>query len=382
MAFLSAFSNFLTGPVGNGLQNTPQNIRTTKRNLKRSGFFDDETENDFITADMEKSIRRFQQARDLKEDGKLFPGGETERELFRTLERRDPKPFFRPAVDKGDHVGFGGNVTGTLAYKPRNHDQPSSELPAQKLRIGLLGEAGGNQPTDVLGARPEIRSSQSQILNSATNKEVMDAITLEEGDPRENNHMFQDTAKHVTVAGGVLLYTVEDAKKLPFMIRDESGGWRDAEPDEIERAYNKAKAVQATNVPAAHFKPGTEFARTHGLEDMKLPADVAMRKMEKHALLSAKRLRRKFPDFDSFPKSAQQALLDLEFNLGIKLHNKKDKAYVEKHGIPWKNLYAAIHDRDWIRAANESSRVTEGHTGMASRNQRTREKFLNAAKEE
>ena len=347
MAFLSAFANFLTGPVGNGLQNTPQNIRTTKRNLKRSGFFDDETENDFITANMEKSIRRFQQARDLKEDGKLFPGGETERELFRTLEQRDPSPFFRPAVDKGDHVGFGGNVTGTLARKPRNHDQLSSELPAQKLRIGLLGEAGGDvltawQGSDtVIGSAGDDRStdssnargwvifprsrppasniplSQQQILNNISNEKVMNELIQEEGDPAEYKYMFQDTAKHVTVAGGVLLYTVEDAKKLPFTVPDENGGRRPATPEEIEAAYEKVEAIQATNVPAHHFNPSAEFAQAHDLDDLKLPADVARREMKEHALSSAKALRRKFPSFDTFPESAQLALLDMEFNLGV-----------------------------------------------------------------
>ena len=148
MAFFSAFADFLTGPVGNGLQNTPKDIRNTKRNLSRSGFFNDETENDFITAEMEKSIRHFQRARGLKEDGKLLPGGETEREIFKTLERRDPGPFLGHAVDGGGYVGFGGNVSGTLERKPRHHGQSAfspSAFTGRKLDIGLLGSAGNNQ---------------------------------------------------------------------------------------------------------------------------------------------------------------------------------------------------------------------------------------------
>ena len=394
MAFLSAFADFLTGPVGNGLQNTPKDIRNTKRNLSRSGFFNDETENDFITAEMEKSIRRFQRARDLKEDGKLLPGGETEREIFRTLERRDPDPFFGHAVDDGGYVGFGGNVSGTLERKPRHHDRPafsSSALTGRKLDIGLLSVARNDQLAADRSPRKfdikeppvsEKLSSRPQILNGTGNKKVMDGIIREEGDPNEYNYMFQDTAGQVTVAGGILLYTVEDAKKLPFTVPDGHGGWRSATPEEIEAAYEKVKGVQATNVPADRFNPSAEFAQAHNLDDLRLPADIARSKLEKHALLSAKELRRKFPDFDTFPEGAQLALLDLEFNLGIKLHNETDEAYVEKHGTAWENLYAAIQDRDWIRAANESSRVTEGHAGMVSRNRRTREKFLKAANEE
>ena len=409
MSFLSAFADFLTGPVGNGLQNTPKDIRNTKRNLSRSGFFNDETENDFITAEMEKSIRRFQRARDLKEDGKLLPGGETEREIFRTLERRDPDPFFGHAVDDGGYVGFGGNVSGTLERKPRHHDRPafsSSALTGRKLDIGLLGSAGNDRLTDSSPVEfdatgrmirdktipvpkrkpvvPELSSSLSQILKRIDNKKVMTEIIREEGDPKKYNYMFKDTAKgggKVTVAGGVLLNSVEDAKELPFTVPDGRGGRRRATPEEIERAYRKVEAVQATNVPAARFNPKTEeFAQTHDLDDLRLPADIALREFEKRVVSSAKELRRKFPGFDDFPESAQHALLDMEFNMGSRFHEGgEDKP--KELGRGWPELFKAVRKQDWIRVANQSSRLTEGHAGMADRNRRTMEKFLEAAKE-
>ena len=392
MAFLNAFADFLTGPVGNGLQNTPKDIRNTKRNLSRSGFFNDETENDFITAEMERSIRRFQRARDLKEDGKLLPGGETEREIFRTLERRDPGPFFGHAVDDGGYVGFGGNVSGTLERKPRHHGRPafsSSALTGRKLDIGLLSVARNDQlaadrsPRKFDAKEPPVSeklSSRLQILNGIDNKKVMDEIIREEGDPNEYNYMFQDTAGHVTVAGGILLYTVEDAKKLPFTVPDGHGGWRPARPEEIERAYLKVKAVQATNVPADRFNPRAEFAQAHSLDDLRLPADIALREFKKRVVSSAKELRRKFPGFDDFPKSAQHALLDMEFNMGSRFHEGgEDKP--KELGRGWPELFKAVRKQDWIRVANQSSRLTEGHAGMADRNRRTMEKFLEAAKE-
>ncbi len=125
MGLFGAFADFLKGSVGNGLTNDPADVRNTKRNLNRSGFFDDEIENDFITGELDSSIRNFQRDRGLREDGRLFPGGETEREIFKTLEQRDPDPFFSQDVDDGGSVGFGGNIRGTLERKPRERRRPA-----------------------------------------------------------------------------------------------------------------------------------------------------------------------------------------------------------------------------------------------------------------
>ena len=81
MGLFGALSNFLTGAVGNNLDNDPQDIRDTKRRLNRLGFFDDEVENDFITRELDNGIKGFQRDNDLRVDGKLLPGGETEREI-------------------------------------------------------------------------------------------------------------------------------------------------------------------------------------------------------------------------------------------------------------------------------------------------------------
>ncbi len=124
MGLFGAFADFLKGPVGNGLQNDPADVRNTKRNLNRIGFFDDEVENDFITRELDTGIRDFQRDNDLSIDGRLFPGGETERSIFYTLEQRDPDPFFGRSDDDGQSIGFGGNVSGTFERKPRESRQP------------------------------------------------------------------------------------------------------------------------------------------------------------------------------------------------------------------------------------------------------------------
>lgn len=81
MALFSNISNFLNGPVGNNLANDPQDIKNTKKNLKRLGYLDDETENEFITRELEAGIKSFQKDNGLRIDGILMPRGETEREI-------------------------------------------------------------------------------------------------------------------------------------------------------------------------------------------------------------------------------------------------------------------------------------------------------------
>ncbi len=93
MGFLGAISNFLNGPVDNNLTNHPQDIRNTKRGLNRLGYFGDDTENDFITRELDTGIKSFQKDNDLRVDGKLLPGGDqsekNERGTLPTVNREE-----------------------------------------------------------------------------------------------------------------------------------------------------------------------------------------------------------------------------------------------------------------------------------------------------
>lgn len=87
MAFFEALSGFLKQPVGNNLDNAPEDVKNTKRRLNTLGYFEDDTENDFITRDLDDGIKRFQDDNDLRIDGKLLPGGETERTIQKNIKR-------------------------------------------------------------------------------------------------------------------------------------------------------------------------------------------------------------------------------------------------------------------------------------------------------
>ena len=100
------------------MDNDPDDVRNTKRHLNRTGHFDDEVENDFITRELDEGIKDFQKDNDLRVDGVLNPGEETERSLFGLLTGRNPDHVFgRQDEDNHGSVGFGGNVSGTLLPK-------------------------------------------------------------------------------------------------------------------------------------------------------------------------------------------------------------------------------------------------------------------------
>jgi peptidoglycan hydrolase-like protein with peptidoglycan-binding domain len=127
------FNGPLAGSVGNSMDNHPDDVRTTKRNLKYAGYFDtdngeDDPENPILTRALDTRIKRFQADRGLKVDGILKPGGETERSLFETLTRRKADDVFGPPERSDERIGFGGGFGSRMAsamMQPTD-DQPRS----------------------------------------------------------------------------------------------------------------------------------------------------------------------------------------------------------------------------------------------------------------
>ncbi|MAS86544.1 MAG: hypothetical protein CMH30_00995 [Micavibrio sp.] len=76
----NSFFTTLTESVGNRLVNREDDVRTVKKYFKNIGYLDedDETiERGIITLPLTESIKRFQRERGLKEDGLIYPKGET-----------------------------------------------------------------------------------------------------------------------------------------------------------------------------------------------------------------------------------------------------------------------------------------------------------------
>lgn len=78
-------------------------------------------------------------------------------------------------------------------------------------------------------------------------------------------------------------------------------------------------------------------------------------------------LQEKFSGFECFPPPAKIALMDMIFNIGA------TKFSLGK----WPNLFTAVNQRNWSRAAHESDRSIPN--GDNKRNDDTHRQFLDAA---
>lgn len=185
-------------------------------------------------------------------------------------------------------------------------------------------------------------------------------------------HMYLDTSGNVTVGCGHLLSTSGDAIGLPFFTRqkpDFAGhpitdanrlaafselrgssllrptpaefrlpDTRSATAAEITKDWDEVKKQSFGNFKAAYYAHFTKTWLSDAYIDTLLEADVRQKINEIRSHV--------FPDFESYPQSGQEAIIDMAFNLGVnKLEN----------GFP--AFVKAVKSLDWATAALESHRL-------------------------
>ena len=194
-------------------------------------------------------------------------------------------------------------------------------------------------------------------------------------------HLYLDTNGYVTVGHGHMMDHVGLAITLPFqtaMARTEPArelfsqlqmpnmsvgisqymkmGARRATQDEIKQDWNAVKAQPfGLHIPAKSFQEFTAcWLSKQDVEDL-FDQDL------KEHVQSIKTY--VFPDFDTFPQAAQEAIFDMEFNMGPTTLNT------------FTNFKKAVNARDWDGAANTCHRITPHE----ERNVWTKNMFLKLA---
>jgi GH24 family phage-related lysozyme (muramidase) len=166
------------------------------------------------------------------------------------------------------------------------------------------------------------------------------------------SHMYLDTKGNVTVGIGAMLVDVNAAKKLGFVTRDKKSK---ATLKQIEDDFNNVKKQPKGKIASAYKK--------HTKLD--LPETVIDALFSAHVKDFKNQLRSKYSGFDTFPEEAQEALLDMAFNLGT--HALKTK---------WPKLNKeGIDKRDWKAAAKHCNRPYVS----LKRNEMVKELFEKAA---
>ena len=162
------------------------------------------------------------------------------------------------------------------------------------------------------------------------------------------SHMYKCTGGEVTIGIGHAIATVSDAPALSWTIDG-----RPATDAEIQADYARVQAAEKGLVAKA-YAPLTQCRMADADIDALAAADV--NRFE--ALLAAE-----LPNWNTYPPSAQAALFDMGFNLGIGGLQK------------FTHLLDAVDAGQWDVAANECHRKGIGD----ARNQQTAALFRQAA---
>ncbi len=132
------------------------------------------------------------------------------------------------------------------------------------------------------------------------------------------------------------------------------------------------KKPYGQTVTDKNFNP---FGEKNDLIKIGVDEEYSRTKIKKKLLAAQKMLESKIPEFSTFERPAQQALLDMEYNVGdrkFRPYYKDDKTGEMK--AAWPKLFDAVGKRDW-KAASEESRSGDVQT---KRNEWRRSKFIEA----
>ncbi len=152
------------------------------------------------------------------------------------------------------------------------------------------------------------------------------------------DHMYLDTKDNVTVGNGTLLPSAESAVSLPFHVRDTD---ERASAADIRSEFAVIDAMTGSKNRAADFyKPYTRLY---------LAQDTIDHLVQDHVQGDFESVLALFPSFGNFPQSAQIALWDMIYNLGV--------GGLLKY---FPNLCQAVQDGNWAVAASESHRKLIG----------------------
>lgn len=136
-------------------------------------------------------------------------------------------------------------------------------------------------------------------------------------------YMYLCTKGKVTIGIGNMMPTVDDAKRLPFINTSSS---KPATEAEVMTAYSTVSQMEwGMKWTKYKLDPSLEISEEFALE-------LAIARLKKEYLPA---IRKKFPDFDDYPKSARRFIVDMAYNGGA--------GFFAKRG-----MVSPIKNRDWL----------------------------------
>jgi GH24 family phage-related lysozyme (muramidase) len=259
-------------------------------------------------------------------------------------------------VDTLDHDGSRGSIA-TTKRDSSGHEQTTlsgaafSALEQDLADARLHAHLGAPPPppparpsakpdaTAVAGPPPPPPPAGGKTTAGALDKdEVARDLARFEG---SKSFMYQDSRGFITTGVGHLLKTAADAEKLPWI---NSATGKPATKAEIDAAFSKVEDMPAGRKADAYQVKG-------GLVLPEGKAEQLARTRLDNEFLPG--LRKLYPQFDSFPPSAQRALIDMAYNCGLgglaKFHHLADAVGKQD----WAAAAAACHRKSCREERNE-----------------------------
>ncbi len=193
-------------------------------------------------------------------------------------------------------------------------------------------------------------------------KEALDLVERNEGFVP---HPYGDTKGKITTGFGFNVNALSDFQGMPFRIGAEDGplateAEKAAGFEAMEKAVAAAWKAAGQGAKKLKWEAGDYIDYTL----LRLSRGDALKIVRQKIERFHHDLRQKFADFDCLPTPAKSALMDLIYNIGA----------TKFSALEWPNLFQAVRDRDWERAAAESNRFEV----QPERNERTKTEFLKA----
>ena len=157
-------------------------------------------------------------------------------------------------------------------------------------------------------------------------------IKFEEGPYAPVLHAYKDTENYITAGTGKNVDNPEIFKTIEWL--DENGKKLTFD----EALAERQRLEQAVPGKTANFYKDKSRLR--------ISLETRDQLLKEHVLNDLKELKSKFPDFDELPPSAQDVLIDLQFNLGGKRFNPQI----------WHKLFSALKKKDWKEASEQVKR--------------------------
>lgn len=207
------FTRLLSAPVGNNLENIPKDVESLKHKFKAIDVYELPVENGYIDRELDNAIFKFQKDKDLKIDGKVNPGGETERSLLEELGKRNALSAAESGqVGKQQEEDIVRNWV-RLDNKEKLSEKEES-VNSRSLEFDAVGRMVRSQPEEKSSG--EIPEEKSRVLFAPTfdvvDKEKVQKIL--KFDPNKGGGDFHSALKYGLEPNGIARKAEKEAQKF------------------------------------------------------------------------------------------------------------------------------------------------------------------------